>query len=82
LTLAQANPERSPKGWTPKGTNPDQSRDNLSGQKTGGRQLGFNCPSSFFWNKPETFKEIHKIKEWYITTQTHRRGQGISNIFD
>jgi hypothetical protein len=79
--------------------------------------LGFNCPSSFFWNKPETFNEIHKIEEGYlkqeilmhiskvsresiieilplpggrqgltprndIATQTHRRGQGISNIFD
>jgi hypothetical protein len=36
-------------GWTPKGTNPNLLRDNLSGQKTGGRRYDLNRPSSFYF---------------------------------
>jgi len=35
---------------TPKGINSEVFRNNLSGQKTGGRQLNLNCLPLFIWS--------------------------------
>jgi hypothetical protein len=55
-------------GRTPKGINPDQSGIISQVKKTGGRQLEFNCPSSFFWGENEFKASRNFIKKYFFST--------------